>query len=269
MYYANYVERVLNELELIFKKQDKDDVVFLFVVNNERLYLQLGTEPKKTHIIRGSNKSGEFSAWDEGLSYLSNIYDINDDDVLFFLNDTFCHHRIFGSIDRNIYRKLLISPKHDVLYGEVNSTNSFFCIYNRKMNSWITSYFFMGRKKVIDVILPLDKTSLIRKENINFIFQNVKKGFVSIDFFSDELNGHLTKWLFPKNGKGWHRSKLICSPENKFFKLKAIINEKLLSYSVMNNEFALCDIYSSPLMKIYNKSRYKLYNALRKIKKTH
>lgn len=265
IYYPHYLERVIYELELIFKNQETQ---FIFIINNKDLdhkkFFLLGKD--NYHVIEGSNVSGEFSAWDEGLSYMSERINLDNQDILYFMNDTFCHHRLFSYIDRKVYRNLHENPKKNELYGEVNYAKKTFEINKTEMNSWITSYFFMGRKSVIDQLLPFDRTKKLDVGERVLIINNLEKGVVKINFFSKELNGHLSKWLFPENSKGWHRSTQNNSTEKIYFKLRAIINEKLLSYSALSNGINIINIYSSPSAKIYNFLRYKFYNGIRRVK---
>ena len=254
LYYPHYYGKVRKEIFSIFKNTDLN---IIFVDNSNKIVPE--NEPAlNVQWLKGSNTAGEFSAWDEGYSLLeqSNIKD--NDDIVIFMNDTFCHHRFFTIYDRILYRRAVKRCSSKGIYGELNSTGKIFAIHQVAFTAWISSYVFLGRRENIVKLLPLNSASTISEEKFTQIGNDLTNKKVNIPFFSDNLNQHLSNWLFPKNESGWYNAGKI-SGNQLLFKLKAIINEKLLTYNAINNNLDVNDIYQGKINRIYNSVRNKLF----------
>ncbi|ENF6043106.1 hypothetical protein R4R77_004770 [Citrobacter amalonaticus] len=254
LYYPQYYTKVRKTILSVFSNFD----YFLVFVDNSGKMIPDIEADSKVRWLPGSNLAGEFSAWDEGYSYLNEQYDIRENDVIVFINDTFCHHRFFTRYDEALYKKVLLECHDNCVYGELNSTGEYFGINDLNFSSWISSYIFLGTKNSIDKIIPLNKVPSISVENAVIIEKNLILGKVNIPTFTKTLNSHLTNWLFPKDGKGWYRARDV-TQSALHFKLNAIINEKLLTFSILDNNMMLANIYNSKISRIYNSARNKLY----------
>ncbi|EEX2836894.1 hypothetical protein JEM57_18465 [Escherichia albertii] len=254
LYYPHYYQRVRTEIVSFLQGFD---CFIVFVDNNGTIKPNIESNENITWIM-GSNIGGEFSAWDEGYNLLVNIRKPADDEIVIFINDTFCHHHLFTYFDRHLYRKTISACKDNSIYGDVNSIGEFFSIYERCFSSWISSYFFLGKKKNIDKLLPLNKQGYMGAEYMRHINNALTSNRVDVPIFSDKLNQHLTDWLFPVNSKGWYGARNV-SQQLILFKLNAIINEKLLTYNIVENELSLANIYHGTMKKLYNSMRNKLY----------
>ncbi|EFB2568342.1 hypothetical protein FHO92_24745 [Escherichia coli] len=254
LYYPNYYQRVREE---IISFLQGFDYFIVFVDNNRTVKPNIENNKNVTWII-GSNIGGEFSAWDEGYDLLVNMKNPSDDEIIVFINDTFCHHHFFTSFDRYLYRKAISTCEDNNIYGDVNSIGEFFSVYDRHFSSWVSSYFFLGRKKNIDKLLPLNKQSGMDAEYMRYLSNALVSKRVDVPIFSDKLNQHLTNWLFPVNSKGWYGARNV-SQQLILFKLNAIINEKLLTYNIIEHDLLLTNIYHGKIRTLYNSMRNKLY----------
>lgn len=254
LYYPHYYEKVRKEIFSIF---DNTHFHLLFVDNSGKLIPE--NEPAaNVQWLKGSNVAGEFSAWDEGYALLAGNGTMGNDDIVVFMNDTFCHHRFFTFYDRVLYRKAVARCTRNGIYGELNSTGTAFAINQLPLSAWISSYVFLSRKENIDKLLPLNSASTLGDDALAQIESGLAQQKVDVPLFSPNLNQHLSQWLFPVNGKGWYNAGKTSSAI-LLFKLKAIINEKLLSHKALKNGLAVNDIYQGKINRIYNSLRNRLY----------
>lgn len=260
VYYPKYIRRVIDELYKIFSSVDVD---FVFINNNKGEDFPILMRGRRALYINGSNSSGEFSAWDEGMELICSKFELDKDDAFLFLNDTFCHHRFFTKIDRWLYKKTLLNLESGKIYGEVNLAKGDFKINEMDINGWITSYFFCCKWEVAHQLFPFSKSEDFKVDELNKIKKCMGNYVVNVDVFSDDLNQHLSNWLFSRGARGWHGKNK--SLDALFFKLKAIINEKMLSYTAVRSGIKIEDIYKIWWLAAYNKLRYKIYNLCRKI----
>ncbi|MEB6378347.1 hypothetical protein MXM41_05290 [Leclercia adecarboxylata] len=254
LYYPHYFEKVKKEIFAIFNKMDFH---VLFVDNSGKLIPQNESEGN-IHWLRGSNVAGEFSAWDEGYAFLAENNTPGSDDIVVFMNDTFCHHRFFTFYDRILYRRATAHCACNSFYGELNRTGAVFTVNELPLTAWISSYVFLSRMENIDKLLPLNYTSTISNEHLAQIEHGLAQRKVDVPFFSENLNQHLSHWLFPVSGNGWYKAGKI-SPAILLFKLKAIINEKLLTHKALKNDLSVEGIYKGKPGRIYNSLRNRLY----------
>lgn len=260
IYYERYLSKVLEQINATFKTFNPHIVL----VNNNPKEID-GAKSHNT-CIRGSNAAGEFSAWDEGVAHVVSNFTIKDDDVFIFLNDTFCHHRIFTSIDRYVYRKSIITMQDNIIRGEFNQSTEALKIYDTTLKGWISSYFFCCRWQSVKRLQPFSKAARLDPEVKIKIQNDLRNRTVEIPFFSSGLNTHLTKWLFPAGSRGWHGKSKDINDGMMFFKLQAILNEKLLSYTAVTESINVEGIYETWFLNHYNFYRYKTYNFIRKLK---
>lgn len=260
VYYPSYIRRVVEELYKIFSGVD---VNFVFINNNKGEDFSVLMGGERTLYINGSNSSGEFSAWDEGVKQICSQFELDKDDAFLFLNDTFCHHRPFTLIDRWLYKKTLLNLESGKLYGEVNVAKGDFKINQIGINGWVTSYFFCCNWGVVHQLMSFSKSEEFEINELNKIKKCMANNTINIDIFSSDLNQHLSNWLFSNGTGGWYGKNK--SLDALFFKLKAIINEKMLSYTALQAGIKVEDVYDTWWLSAYNRLRYKIYNLCRKI----
>lgn len=264
VYYKHYFRRVLKEIDTIYRDFNPN---IIFINNNEdNKIINYSSVSDNIRYIQGSNSSGEFSAWDEGVAYVVSNYVIDNEDVFVFLNDTFCHHRLFTFIDRYVYRQAMLITSEYEIRGELNKSIEKLEVNDTNLNGWISSYYFCCRWQSVKLLLPFSKAANLENNVKIKIKEDLLNHTVKIPIFSSGLNAHLTKWLFPQGSRGWQGKSKNTNCDILFFKLQAIINEKLLSYTAIEKNIKIKGIYESWILKYYNFYRYKLYNFVRKLK---
>ena len=229
---------------------------YLIVVNNtgDELPAVPGVELGNIDIVAGTNTSWEFSGWDEGVKYWKFSYPKITADYYLFANDTFCKHRFFNSFNRSTFASSFVKYYNSkAIVGDVNNFSESYNIFGVEMSGWISTYLFGVSAEALDFLMPfskVDETSLSVSGNI-----------VDVQGFSSNLNAHLTKWLFPKNGGGWYKSNSESSLIKN--KLKAIANEKMLSATAKGMGVEIVNVYSGMLVKKINGIQEKIFGIIR------
>lgn len=243
-YYPKYKKRAIHDFLDILKNISLN--YNLLVVNNNENINNTSDDCFSyiNYEINGSNNAWEFSAWDEGVEYLRENKLISEEDIIIFANDTFCHHRIFTFYNKWIFSRAFNKlASHDKLFvGELCKLPFYYVIFGLNANSWISTYLFGIRCKDLPTIEPFDKVGQIKdvSQSIRIIKNNI--------FLSDssaEICAHLSRWLFPSMYKhGWYKAKAGMVDDGLLFnKLKAIVNEKLLSAQAVNRGLTMYDVY--------------------------
>lgn len=243
-YYPGYRKKAINKFLSILNALTNN--YKLVVVNNDN---SIDKEKYSCldsihHEIDGSNRSWEFSAWDEGILYLRENELISDSDIIIFANDTFCYHRIFSFYNKwlfvNAFKTLF--SNEGLFVGEICQLPFSYTIFGLRANSWISTYLFGVRYKDLPSLEPFDKVG--RVINLPELIKIVDKK-VLISKSSPEICMHLSNWLFPSVGEhGWYKAKHgNLGSDLAFNKLKAIVNEKLLSAQAIEKGLNLYSIY--------------------------
>lgn len=243
-YYPEYRNKAIKKLLCILNALTDD--YKLLVVNNRNSVdkKEYGCSELIHHEIDGSNKSWEFSAWDEGVFYLRENGLISDSDIIVFANDTFCYHRPFSFYNKwlfvNAFRKLFFNE--GLFVGEICQLPFYYTIFGLKANSWISTYLFGVRYKDLPSLEPFDKVG--QMINVPELIKIVDKKIL-ISRSSPKICMHLSNWLFPSIGEhGWYKAKNgNLDGDLVFNKLKAIVNEKLLSAQAIGKGLNLYSIY--------------------------
>lgn len=229
----------------------------LVIVNNNK-DMSIGDRHGNTLEIRGSNRGGEFSAWDEGYRYVLENIKMKSDDVVIFANDTFCHHSPFTWLNKMIFKYYLSRLSQNQILGDLHKGKEDFKFENIEFESWISTYIFALRWRTVNKIKPLDKVNeidgLAQKITLSSKSVTVKGGSVS-------LNSHLTNWLFSSDkNSGWYNAS-NADLALKQFKLNAIMNEKLLAAYAREQEIELIPTRGNFVLKIINRFQRKLLLA--------
>lgn len=259
-YYEKYKVKAIDDF-LKLLSEIRDDFSLIVVNNNHSL---LPYENVKVIEIDGSNVGGEFSAWDEGLSFIKNKHhEFKDDDLFIFANDTFNHHRFFSFIDKYYFKKAIftaLNEPHPVLVGEVNSFGESFTIDGVRANGWVSTYLFSVNLHFLQAAAPFNMDD----ECFFCLVKNITtKEVVFTDLVSKNIDLHLNGWLFPSRRKHqWYGSK-NASLELLKFKIKAIMNEKRLSVNLVKCKGEMKSVYQKGFASLYLKARnftYRLFS---------
>lgn len=179
--------------------------------------------------LHGSNTAGEFSAWQEGLEFsLSKLNKPKHGYI--FLNDTVNSHRNFSFIRLNFFKKHIIKYKDQAVgFTDTINNGETFSIHGLSGKKWISTYcFYLG----LEAIEKID--FIINSEKIYPNTESSESDSLFPSSMSENLKNWLDSWLF---GGGWYKSKTLDKKKSYVakFKARAIINEKILSLRLINN----------------------------------
>lgn len=258
-YYDQYKNDAVTEFVRILNGLGHDFRVIL--INNNPLNQSEHVYNNKFTLLQGSNTGWEFSAWDEAILHLKNTnVKFSSDDYFLFANDTFNQHRFFTCYDRYLFKNAFLSKMHNnhpLLIGEVNSFQQDFNISKYTGREWVSSYLFFTNFAFVENISQFDMFDRVISEPV----VDEEKSLIKFDdLISVNLALHLNRWIFPEDKrKGWYGV-----GDNSFLikKLKAIINEKLLSLRCVQNGY-LINVYSSRISSFYLRLKYFIYNEFR------
>ncbi|HCB1497649.1 hypothetical protein DET57_11377 [Klebsiella oxytoca] len=246
LYYEKYADKSIKEFDDLLKKIDPNSK--LIAISNSDSILA-----SSCHLISGDNQNWEFSGWDVGLSSIDKL---NDSDVVIFCNDTFCHHNPWDDKIKKkftrVFSRLINENSRAPFLGIAGTTDCAwkeFSIDDKKFCNWISSYLFLmtgSLLKKMNGSICIDENRLdkyIHKDESDQIIWNPS--------ISQELQRHLTQWIFGQDkDSGWYNKNNI-SPEKKIRKIKTILNEKYLT--------AICNYYHGKVIEVKLAKRIKLF----------
>jgi hypothetical protein len=242
VYYEKYFETSLHEFVKILDNLELD-YNLLIISNNDALNY-------KNHIIhKGNNSHWEFSGWDRGIK-LINSYSKND--FFIFCNDTFCHHRRWGFIQRDSFTyafKNAITENFKGIVGEVDTFKEIFSINNYEASSWVSTYLFGMSGELLD---KFNGCISLSDKSLKQLIVNVDGGKI---FWADgssvsySLKKRIENWLNEKNIHGWYNRN--CSDGIKLKKIRSILNEIYISTYAQILKYKLWDVYSN--ISLYKK----------------
>jgi hypothetical protein len=134
-YYPAYFEQAIKNLERLLTSI-KPEFQIIVINNNDQ-----PIKHKGLNVVKGSNQCWEFSAWDEGIEFMTNNYSDFTQSTFVFLNDTFYTHRIFTFLDFHFFKagvKRVSHGKFDIA-GEFNSFGESFTVQGIKSLGWIST----------------------------------------------------------------------------------------------------------------------------------
>jgi hypothetical protein len=247
-YYPSYLKSCLPPLKKLIS-HSKASSQIIIVNNNDKPINDIDDD---ITVIKGSNKNWEFSAWDEGVEYLTENYTHLEESTIVFLNDTFYSHRVFTQIDITLFKNAVkqVALKKIDFAGELNSFGESFEVLGVKSKGWISTYLFCISGSKVKELMPFCKVDSFYADQIKYD-QQAKK--LILENCSDNLTHHLESWFFPKNPKlGWYKNS--SNAENSDLvkkKIVAILNEKLLFATALKFNVSIYDVYTSYLAQGY------------------
>lgn len=195
--------------------------------------------------IDSDNRLREFSAYDDGFSYLLKNETIGSKDLVIFANDTFNTH--YGSDYLNLFDKNFVesSTKDSSLVGWVDQYPEKIEILGCKQQSWIRTSFVVGRASDFANIFPLSEFVLSLK-----VFADNEKDFFNPEdkFLSENFKAFNRTWFFgdpnPVFKERWHSAETVKdkSPEFLRQKMQCILAEQVLSLRAKNIGLKLADV---------------------------
>lgn len=227
----------------MLRKVDKNGI-FIVVNNNPNLVVPVSDD---VVLLSGDNILHEFGAWQLGLDYLNGLANRVNLSCVIFGNDTFCHHRQMGAVEKFSFSRSFTMAKREVrpfASGEVTSYGGSFVLDGVSANGWICTYLFSINRAALDLL----------NWRIHEAYTEVKKwvpgGNDEASFFrstmDESLKSHLTGWLFGRPGlPRWYRSEPLQESNEKFFCDKAltIMCEKLLTVRLMRSDVNIYSVF--------------------------
>jgi hypothetical protein len=205
--------------------------------------------------LAGDNSFLDFSGWSSGINYLTE-QGLSDKDFFLFVNDTFNKNHFFSFFTAYIYKRRFTrfkDSKGPFILGSRHEAAEDFEVNGKKLNSWIASYFFFVNYKALRVIDFSISSILYDSVRINDAIT------FSGNLVNPALSKHISNWLMPKKREqGWYKAGKVNA---EFLRKKAvsILNEKLLSGSVLQQNGFLFDVYSGFEGRVVKKIDIHLY----------
>lgn len=228
--YSSYAYRAISEFSQLL--QGISPSCDIIIVCNSELPLSHDGSFK---LVKGTNTNAEFSGWDEGLHFVRNNLpnSVLLGSVFVFANDTFCHHRPWGSNVRSHYVQKLqdwCKSSPNTAFGFIDSSPVPLLVSNIKISSWMSTFFFGLRYETLASLgWQLSPSSLELSELLP------AKGISITEFFGTQLDpsirNHLVSWLFGTKRPCWSKAEPLTVDSLPKLKLKssAILSEKILS----------------------------------------
>lgn len=215
---------------------DNSEIIMLVIDNSKVEKKSFKSSPDKLEYtyIKGEDSAFDFSAWDIGLEYLKTKFQLNENDVIIFLNDSF--NKSYGKGYLKLFKPHLdlAQLRDNEIVGYVDDFPKSAEIKGFKFDSWIRSNFFFGRWIVISKLCPFvdrDFDSLFTHYYEDFWIRPER-------FFSSNYVAYMSSWLFgkmdpnfPEYRLNWARSTQLTLENWSDFvkKALAIHSEHLLS----------------------------------------
>jgi hypothetical protein len=202
------------------------------------------------YIISGDNTLFEISGWDKGFIFIKNNFSLNENDLIFYANDTF-HKRSYsdgGSDYLNFFSKNYIENPYssNTAIGYLDDFPKSVSLMGVKYSTWIRSNIFILSndlsKKLHPFVFPLPKEYIFGLEGESF-FRKVEE--ISINWQS-----YISNWLFgledpsyPEYRLRWLNWAPLTENNRLFFQTKAlaILSEHYLSARLHKMKIEITD----------------------------
>ena len=190
-------------------------------------------------IIDGSNRSWEFSAWDEGLAHVGQR--VWDYDFVHLVTSAFrtLYTRYIDRFDQSMLERI---AGRGIALGHIDYYNDPVELLGNRAQAWIRSSFVF--------IPPAELSALGRlvcvSEPTKFFSEDPQRPFLEDAPISENYRRYIIDWLTgPGTGQGvtWH-SRFVLSPETlPHFQAKvlAMLNEQMLAVRLRRQGCALVD----------------------------
>lgn len=180
------------------------------------------------YLINGDNSYFDFSGWDKGYQFAIEKFNITNETVFLFANDTFFQRNYSdGENFLDVFNKKIIENKNltTSALGYIDDFPKPVIINNIRYNSWIRSNIFFIPSLVMKDIKKL--TFDFPKDKI---FSNdIKKFWSDDDLISDNWKAYISSWLFgienynyPEYKLHWLKAKPLNYDNWEYFQKKAI-----------------------------------------------
>ena len=250
VYYEPYYEVSILEFKKMLNLLG-DNKIYI-VSNNPDLIFDLD---ESFEILNGNDLSSEFSAYDvayEKIKYLDDV------EGVIFANDTFCIHRPWRFLYKELFNNVFLKNKlGNYFCGEVDRHKKFI-FEGCEMSGWISSYLFTLPCENFRKDMRFDNGDYLYNKYVSEITDT---GIIWKDKGLSDL-GDLIESSFSKNTLCKNRLSNY-NIAQKRIKLKAILNELHLSSAQIKSGYNLLSITNN--MTVKQIIKMKLYHIKRKI----
>jgi len=242
-FYPQYLSESVCRLKGMLDKVSDNSMLVLVCNSSKVLSDSSAFKDKVDHILSGSNSAWEFSGWDEGYKYISEKENLNDDDTFIFANDTFCHHRSFTGYNKAFFTYSFKHLRKNIIVGDTDDLGKPFTILGYQSRNWVSTYLLGCKKEVLDKILPFNRFG---SQEFNSLFRQKNLDEFCLPETSENMNVHLSQWIKRYKNKV---DKNLISSDYKIMKLRAVINEKLISAIASSNSISIVSVYRFRIFK--------------------
>jgi hypothetical protein len=204
----------------------------------------------ETYIISGDNSLSEISGWDAGYNFLNKNFFLNDDDIIFYANDTFYKRNYSdgGSSYLNFFSTSYLKNEwtSNIAIGYLDDFPKPVTLMGIKYSTWIRSNIFILSnnlsQKLHPFVFPLPKVYLFGGEREPF--------FTKINEVSPNWQAYISSWLFGAEDPAFpeYRLKWInntpLTEENRLsmqIKAQAILSEHYLTARLHSMNINIAD----------------------------
>lgn len=183
----------------------------LILVMNQDLRSDLPPLNDNMLVVKGDNRTREFSGWNVGLAEARRLGWLAVGQAVVLANDSFCHHNRFGPITRFAFRRALrrmtVHPEQPTMVGEIHGGDTLLELNNVRFRTWISTYLFAVNEPLLSV-LGDSVTPDIDPHRL------VPGGASEGQFFSAEIPANtrrrLAQWLFGESGRPqWYGARAL------------------------------------------------------------
>lgn len=150
-----HIETGLYELKKLINKLFHNENYKIIIINNAENDRKIVDIDFNTVLIEGDNSNREFSGWDRGFKYLSEIAKPSLNDAIIIANDTF--HRNYGNDYLKLFRKKSIKKTIEKkgFAGYYDAYPEKITIFGLELQWWLRSSIIIGSYQAFQRILPL------------------------------------------------------------------------------------------------------------------
>jgi len=205
--------------------------------------------------INGDNSQQEFSGWQRGVDYLAANFNLIEDDVIVFLNDTVHRRNYAVGGDRYFENYLIINDGSAPNVGAAGYLDDFpkeVCVNGLKFSTWIRSNLFAMNWATVKIVTPLAFPF-----PVNEIFDNTNphRFWSEQALMSPNWIAYISSWLFgcedqrfPEYRLKWLRHQKLSHENRQYFQNKAIsiLNEHYFTARLLNAGVKIFDFNVYP-----------------------
>jgi hypothetical protein len=253
VYYDEYFERAVESFVKLIRQ--RAEAAFLVVVDNGGIDRSARLPAGIDLYVSGDNRLREFTGWNAGLKACISLGHKPAGSLFVLANDTFCHHKRFVLISRNLFGRALLRTSTGgappALWGERYGLGLPFSICGSTAHHWVSTYLFGVPDSYWDQDALLIPERLVTETPHSF------EELFALWEVSGNLRRHVLRWLGLEgdgsarwygtlNGKAVDSASLLA-------KAACVLAEKYVAARCEGVGAAVEDVFSSPLWSTLRK----------------